>query len=120
MDLCQREVAEDEAERCGFLRLLDLAICAAGVRTFVVAVLDDQRPADAAEVIELIDLEHVPDDVTRLQRALLRAAGPGLLQSRHHPTFIPPSTTMSTPVTYELSCEARNSATFATSSGRPR
>ena len=35
-------------------------------------------------------------------------------------TFIPPSTTMSTPVTYELSSEARNKATFATSSGRPR
>src|SRR5882724_10949320 len=37
-----------------------------------------------------------------------------------HQTFIPPSTTISTPVTYELSSEARNSATFATSSGRPR
>ena len=35
-------------------------------------------------------------------------------------TFIPPSTTISTPVTYELSSEARNKATFATSSGRPR
>src|SRR6185503_4383894 len=39
---------------------------------------------------------------------------------RAHQTFIPPSTTMSTPVTYELSAEARNRATFATSSGRPR
>src|SRR5712672_118251 len=37
-----------------------------------------------------------------------------------HQTFIPPSTTISTPVTYELSSEARNKATFATSSGRPR
>src|SRR4030095_12112757 len=37
-----------------------------------------------------------------------------------HQTFMPPSTTMSTPVTYELSSDARNSATFATSSGRPR
>src|SRR5258705_9937681 len=33
---------------------------------------------------------------------------------------MPPSTTTSTPVTYELSSDARNSATFATSSGRPR
>src|SRR6476469_4947906 len=39
---------------------------------------------------------------------------------RAHQTFIPPSTTISTPVTYELSSEARNRATFATSSGRPR
>src|SRR5207248_1350267 len=37
-----------------------------------------------------------------------------------HQTFIPPSTTRSTPVTHELSSEARNKATFATSSGRPR
>jgi hypothetical protein len=37
-----------------------------------------------------------------------------------HQTFMPPSTTISTPVTYELSSEARNRATFATSSGRPR
>src|SRR5882724_10484291 len=36
-----------------------------------------------------------------------------------HQTFIPPSTTISTPVTYELSSDARNKATFATSSGRP-
>ena len=34
-----------------------------------------------------------------------------------HQTFMPPSTTMSAPVTYELSSDARNSATFATSSG---
>ena len=34
-----------------------------------------------------------------------------------HQTFIPPSTTMSVPVTYELSSDARKSATFATSSG---
>ena len=37
-----------------------------------------------------------------------------------HQTFIPPSTTISTPVTYELSSEARKRATRATSSGRPR
>jgi hypothetical protein len=37
-----------------------------------------------------------------------------------HQTFMPPSTTISTPVTYELSFEARNRATFATSSERPR
>src|SRR4051794_22684944 len=67
MDLAEREVAEDEADRCGLLHFLDLAICGAGVRTLVVAVLDDQRPAGAAEVIELIDLEHLPDDVTRVQ-----------------------------------------------------
>lgn len=35
-----------------------------------------------------------------------------------HQTFIPPSTTISTPVTYELSSEARNNATFATPAGR--
>src|SRR5882672_10774416 len=33
---------------------------------------------------------------------------------------MPPSTTTSTTVTYELSLDAGNSATFATSSGRPR
>jgi hypothetical protein len=37
-----------------------------------------------------------------------------------HQALIPPSTTMSTPVTYELPSEAKNIATFATSSGRPR
>src|SRR5205823_13506373 len=36
-----------------------------------------------------------------------------------HHTFIPPSTTISTAVTYELSSEARNTATFVTSSARP-
>ena len=34
-------------------------------------------------------------------------------------TFMPPSTTRSMPVTYELSSDARNSATFAMSSGSP-
>ncbi len=34
-----------------------------------------------------------------------------------HQTFMPPSTTMSAPVTYELSSDARKSATFAISSG---
>src|SRR5882757_1254785 len=55
---------------------------------------------------------------------LKRSAGTTDLDDAHlghtHQTFIPPSTTMSTPVTYELSSEARNSATLATSSGRPR
>jgi hypothetical protein len=34
-----------------------------------------------------------------------------------HQTFMPPSTTTSMPVMYELSSEERNRATFATSSG---
>jgi hypothetical protein len=37
----------------------------------------------------------------------------------HHQTFMPPSTTTSMPVMYELSSEERNRATFATSSGCP-
>jgi hypothetical protein len=37
-----------------------------------------------------------------------------------HQTFIPPSTTISTPVTCELLSEAMNKATFATSAGWPR
>ena len=60
------------------------------------------------------------------ERAGQRQADPGG-DARHdeslrgvHQTFMPPSTTMSTPVTYELSPEARNSATLAISSGRPR
>jgi len=34
-----------------------------------------------------------------------------------HQTLMPPSTTTSMPVLYELSSEERNRATFATSSG---
>jgi hypothetical protein len=36
-----------------------------------------------------------------------------------HQTFIPPSATMSAPVMYELSLDAKNRATLAISSGRP-
>src|SRR5829696_10500871 len=39
---------------------------------------------------------------------------------QRYQTLIPPSTTRSTPVTYALSSDTRNSAAFATSSGCPK